>query len=48
LGIIGDKQKKKLMHFTIDMISYHHVGYEHLRIYQEQKLISALINKPDE
>ncbi len=36
------------MHFTIDMISYHHAGYGHLRIYQEPKLISALINKPNE
>ena len=39
----GDhKQKKKLLHFTIDMISFHRLGYGHRFIYQAPKLVSAL------
>jgi len=36
------KQKKKLFHFTIDMISFHHEGYGHRLIYKAPKLVSAL------
>jgi pimeloyl-ACP methyl ester carboxylesterase len=37
-----NRQKKKLLHFTIDMISFHRAGYGHSRIYQAPKLIPAL------
>ncbi|CAF4143905.1 unnamed protein product, partial [Adineta steineri] len=37
-----NKQKKKLFHFTIDMISYHRSGYGHRLIYQAPKLTSTL------
>jgi hypothetical protein len=36
------KKKKKLLHFTIDMISFHRQGYGHSLIYQAPKLIPAL------
>lgn len=36
------KQKNKLFHFTIDMISFHRSGYGHRLIYQAPKLIPAL------
>ena len=36
------KDKKELLHFKIDMISYHRSGYGHKLIYQAPKLISAL------
>ncbi len=35
-------KKRKLLHFTIDMISFHGQGYGHSRIYQSPKLIPAL------
>jgi hypothetical protein len=36
------RQKKTLLHFTIDMISFHRSGYGHRLIYKAPKLISAL------
>jgi len=36
------RQKKELLHFTIDMISFHGDGYGHSKIYQAPKLIPAL------
>ena len=36
------RQKKELLHFTIDMISFHGAGYGHSRIYHSTKLIPAL------
>jgi len=37
-----NSQKKKLFHFTIDMISFHGEGYGHSRIYTAPKLVPAL------
>lgn len=37
-----NRQKKKLLHFQIDMISYHQAGYGHSLIYQDPKLVSSL------
>lgn len=36
------KQKKELLHFTIDMISFHGAGYGHSMIFQASKLVPAL------
>ncbi len=35
-------KKKQLLHFTIDMISFHGEGYGHSKIYKSPKLIPAL------
>ncbi|CAF1027464.1 unnamed protein product [Rotaria sordida] len=37
-----NRSKKKLLHFTIDMISFHHGGYGHSLIYRAPNLIPAL------
>jgi hypothetical protein len=36
------KKTKKLLHFTIDMISFHGEGYGHSKIHKAPKLIPAL------
>jgi hypothetical protein len=36
------RQKKQLLHFKIDMISFHGAGYGHSLIYQAENLIPAL------
>ena len=36
------RQKKELLHFTIDMLSFHGAGYGHSMIYQAPNLIPAL------
>jgi hypothetical protein len=36
------RKMNKLLHFNIDMISYHRAGYGHSHIYKAPKLISAL------
>ncbi|CAF3452756.1 unnamed protein product [Rotaria sp. Silwood1] len=38
----GNRNKKQLLHFTIDMISFHHAGYGHSLMYRAPKLIPAL------
>lgn len=37
-----NRNKEKLLHFTIDMVSFHSKGYGHSLIFQEPKLIPAL------
>jgi len=36
------EKRKKLLHFTIDMISFHRTGYGHSQIYKAPKLVPAL------
>lgn len=38
----NNRSKKKLLHFTVDMLSFHNAGYGHSRIHAAPKLVSAL------